>query len=102
MFPDPTEDSAAPFCPYFGTCGGCTLQHYGPASYDALKRGVVDDALRSHKVAATLEATIGAHGDGRSRATLHARGGRVGYMAARSHELVDILACPILVPPLQE
>ena len=49
-----------------------------------------------------LEATIGAHGEGRRRATLHARGGRVGYMAARSHDLVEILACPILVPPLQE
>lgn len=102
MFPDPPEDRATPFCPYFGTCGGCTLQHYGPASYDALKRGLVEDALRSHRVAGTLEATIGAHGDGRRRATLHARGKDVGYMAARSHDLIDIMACPILVPSLRE
>jgi 23S rRNA (uracil1939-C5)-methyltransferase len=102
MLPDPPEDSATPFCPYFGTCGGCTLQHYGPASYDALKRGLVDDALRYHKVQASLEPTIEAHGDGRRRATLHARGTSVGYMAARSHDLVDITACPILVPSLQE
>ena len=102
MLPDPPQDSATPFCPNFGTCGGCTLQHYGPASYDALKRGLVDDALRTHKVAATLEPTIAAHGDGRRRATLHARGQEVGYMAARSHDLIDITACPILVPSLQE
>ena len=102
MLPDPPQDSATPFCPYFGTCGGCTLQHYGPASYDALKRGLVDDALRTHKVAASLEPTIAAHGDGRRRATLHARGQEVGYMAARSHDLIDITACPILVPSLQE
>ena len=99
---DVPEDSADPFCPYFGTCGGCTLQHYGPASYDALKRGLVDDALRYHKVQASLEPTIEAHGDGRRRATLHARGTSVGYMAARSHDLVDITGCPILVPSLQE
>jgi 23S rRNA (uracil1939-C5)-methyltransferase len=102
MLPDPPEDSATPFCPYFGTCGGCTLQHYGPASYDALKRGLVEDALRYHKVQAALEPTIEAHGDGRRRATLHARGASVGYMAARSHDLVDIMACPILVPALEE
>ena len=102
MFPDPPEDSATPFCPYFGSCGGCSLQHYGPASYDALKRGLVEDALRYHRVSATLEPTIAAHGDGRRRATLHARGNKVGYMAARTHDLVDIMACPILVPSLQE
>lgn len=96
------EDRADPFCPYFGSCGGCTLQHLGPASYDALKRGIVEDALRAHRVGAELAPTIAAHGDGRRRATLHARGAAVGYMAARSHELVDIMACPILVPALRE
>ena len=44
---------------------------------------------------------IEAHGDGRRRATLHARGKEVGYMAARSHDLIDIAACPILVPALR-
>lgn len=102
MPPDPPEDTADPFCRYFGACGGCTLQHYGPASYDALKRGLVEDALRAHMVAASLDPTIEAHGDGRRRATLHARGRDVGYMAARSHDLVDIAACPILVPALAE
>ncbi len=97
---EPPEDRADPFCPYFGTCGGCTLQHYGPASYDALKRGLVEDALRVARVEAVLEPTIAAHGDGRRRATLHARGKAVGYMAARSHELIDIVQCPILVPSL--
>jgi 23S rRNA (uracil1939-C5)-methyltransferase len=96
------QDRADPFCPYFGTCGGCMLQHYGPASYDALKRGLVEDALRYHRVEAVLEATMPAYGDGRRRATLHARGPSVGYMAARSHDLIDIAACPILVPALQQ
>ena len=35
---------------------------------------------------------IDAHGDGRRRATLHARGKAVGYMQARSHDLLDIAA----------
>lgn len=99
---EPPEDRADPFCPYYERCGGCTLQHLGPASYTSYKRSLVESALRKDQVQATLEPLIPAHGDGRRRATLHARGTAVGYMAARSHDLVDIAVCPILVPALQE
>ncbi len=100
--PAEPEDRATPFCPYFGTCGGCTLQHYGPASYLALKQELVESALRNAHVTAVVAAPIEAHGDGRRRATLHARGPVVGYMQARSHDLLDIAKCPILVPALAQ
>jgi 23S rRNA (uracil1939-C5)-methyltransferase len=96
------EDRAEPFCPYFGTCGGCTLQDFGPAAYTARKTEAVERALRNAHVPATMAPLIPAHGDGRRRATLHARGKAVGYMQARSHDLLDIAACPILVPALQQ
>lgn len=101
QLPEPA-DRAEPFCPYFGSCGGCTLQHYGPPSYLALKQELVEAALRDAHVPASVSPLIEAHGDGRRRATLHARGKAVGYMALRSHELIDIAACPILVPALAE
>jgi 23S rRNA (uracil1939-C5)-methyltransferase len=94
------EDRADPFCPYFGTCGGCTLQHLGPAAYDAAKRRLVAAPLLAAHVAATPAPLVAAHGAGRRRATLHARGKAVGYMAARRHDVVDIARCPILVPAL--
>src|SRR3569833_671916 len=59
------EDHAEPFCPYFGTCGGCTLQHYGPATYFALKQELVESAKHKAHVAAPVAAPIEAHGDGR-------------------------------------
>ena len=96
------EDTAEPFCPYYERCGGCTLQHLGPVSYERHKRGLVEDALRHARVEAVLEPMIPAHGEGRRRTTLHARGKEVGYMARRSHDLVDIAICPILVPALAE
>jgi 23S rRNA (uracil1939-C5)-methyltransferase len=99
--PEP-EHRIDPFCPYFGTCGGCRLQHFAPPDYLAHKQGHVEAALRNGHVAATLEPMRDAHGDGRRRATLHARGKAVGYMMARSHDLVDIAACPILVPALAQ
>ena len=96
------EDRTEPFCPYFGSCGGCTLQHFGPPSYFALKQELVESALRAAHVVADVKPVIEAHGDGRRRATLHARGKAVGYMQARSHDLLDIAACPILVPALEQ
>lgn len=100
--PPDLNDTAEPFCPYYEACGGCTLQHLGPASYTAYKRSIVEDALRFSRVEASLAPMIEAHGDGRRRATLHARGTEVGYMQRRSHDLVDITQCPILVPALRE
>jgi 23S rRNA (uracil1939-C5)-methyltransferase len=99
--PEPAEDRAEPFCQYFGSCGGCSLQHFGPASYDAFKRQQAEEPLRRGHIEARLAPTIAAHGRGRRRATLHARGKAAGYMMARSHELLDIESCPILVPALQ-
>ncbi|MBI4922158.1 MAG: class I SAM-dependent RNA methyltransferase [Devosia nanyangense] len=98
--PEP-DTRAEPFCRYFGTCGGCTLQHFGPPSYMAYKQELVETALRSAHIVAEVAPLIEAHGDGRRRATLHARGAAVGYMKARSHDLLDIAACPILVPALE-
>ncbi|MEQ1769949.1 MAG: RNA methyltransferase [Devosia sp.] len=95
------EDRAEPFCRYFGTCGGCSLQHFGPAAYDAFKRGMVEAPLRNAHIAVQLQPMLAAHGTGRRRATLHARGKAAGYMRAKSHDLLDIESCPILVPALQ-
>src|SRR5690348_14416085 len=71
--PAEPEDRAEPFCPYFGRCGGCTLQHLGPAAYAALKTELVERPLRAAHIEAEIAPLIVAHGDGRRRATLHAR-----------------------------
>ena len=98
-------DRVAPFCPYFGICGGCATQHIAQASYAAWKRDIVVQTLLRAGFDAPVGPLIDAHGRGRRRITLHARfdgGTRVGYMAARSHELVEIAFCPIAEPELKE
>ena len=100
----PAADRIAPFCPHFGTCGGCAVQHWQEESYRDWKRGLVETALRHRRLEAAVGDLIDAHGDGRRRATLHVRfaRGRVlaGFMEKRSHRLLDLDACPILVPAL--
>lgn len=95
------DDRAEPFCAYYGTCGGCSLQHLGPLAYAAFKRGLVTDALARAHASTEVAPLRLAHGQGRRRATLHARGKAAGYMKARSHDLIDIESCPVLVPALQ-
>lgn len=95
---------AAPVCALFTRCGGCAVQHMDAATYRAWKQGLVAEALGRAGLAVTVEPLVDAHGAGRRRVTFHARreDGRmpVGFMAARSHDLVEVENCPVLVPEL--
>jgi len=96
----PAPNRIDPFCPHFGACGGCQLQHMDRPSYEAFKTGLVETPLRFAGIDLAVSRFIDAAGDGRRRATLHARREGVGYMRLRSHEVHDLDACPILVPAL--
>ena len=96
----PAPNRIAPFCPHFGACGGCQLQHMDRPSYEAFKIGLVETPLQFAGIDAKVSRFIDASGAGRRRATLHARREGAGYMRLRSHQVHDINACPILVPAL--
>ncbi len=95
----------APFCPYFGVCGGCAIQHWQAERYRAWKREVVVETLAQAGLACEVAPLIDAHGKGRRRVTLHARMGphgalKVGFAAANTHDIVAVDGCPILDPAL--
>lgn len=101
----PSPDRIDPFCAYFGTCGGCAIQHWDASAYRAWKRGLVVEALTQAKVACEVGEVADAHGEGRRRATFHARRGNgddlaVGFAAQGSHAIVPIEQCPIFAPAL--
>ena len=101
----PSAERVAPFCPWFGRCGGCAVQHMSEPAYARWKRGLIVEALNQAGVAAEVEPLVDAHGSGRRRATFHARfphGGadEVGFMRARSHDIVSIDGCPLFAPAM--
>lgn len=103
-----SPDRIAPACPHFGACGGCALQHWAPGAVAVWKRGRIENALRFVGLEADVGETRDAHGAGRRRVTLHIRrvetGGEprvlAGFMRAKSHDLIDLDTCPLLVPAL--
>jgi 23S rRNA (uracil1939-C5)-methyltransferase len=94
-----------PICRHFGVCGGCTVQHWADEPYRDWKRGLVSTALAQARLEAEVDALIDAHGEGRRRATMHARRSargviEVGFAALRAHHIVGIDRCPVLAPSL--
>ncbi len=106
-----SPDRVQPICPYFGTCGGCATQSLAPVLYRSWKQGLLVQALSMAHVDAPVDPMLPAHGEGRRRATFHARAAArvnmlaaappaVGFMQARSHAIVAIEHCPILAPAM--
>jgi 23S rRNA (uracil1939-C5)-methyltransferase len=94
-----------PFCPHFGICGGCAIQHWESEHYRAWKRALVVELLAQARLDCEVHPLIDAHGLGRRRITLHARMGthevlKVGFAAAGLHDIIPIDRCPILAPGL--
>ena len=102
----PSHERDTPVCKHFGQCGGCAMQHWSLVEYHIWKRSLVVEALaQAGLIAPVDEVIIDAHGQGRRRATLHARRGNrdvleVGFTAPRAHHIVAIDRCPILAPGL--
>ena len=102
----PSPERIAPICALFGTCGGCAMQHWAHEPYAAWKRGLLLQALAQHDLTADVKPLVDAHGKGRRRVVFHARkiDGRVecGFMARRTHRLIGVEHCPILVSALAD
>jgi 23S rRNA (uracil1939-C5)-methyltransferase len=100
-----SPERIAPFCPHFGVCGGCAIQHWQPDRYRAWKRNLVVETLKQAHLDCEVAPLVDGHGLGRRRMTLHARMGthdvlKVGFAAAYSHDIVPVDRCPILDPGL--
>lgn len=100
-----SPERIAPFCPHFGVCGGCAIQHWETERYRAWKRDIVVTTLAQDGIVCEVAPLVDAHGAGRRRITLHARMGmhdvlKVGFAAVSSHDIVPIDRCPILDPHL--
>jgi len=99
---------ATPFCPAFGVCGGCQVQHMTYPAQLSWKEQIVRNALRriggfadvkvEHPVGMTFPRQY------RNKMSLvvqpTASGPQIGFYQQRSHALVPIDGCPVVLPQL--
>lgn len=102
----PAPERIAPRCKYFGACGGCHYQHMPYAQQLETKTQIVRDQLaRIGGIAdAQVHATIGADDPWhyRNHIQFHvAPDGKLGFMAARTNEVVPVDECHILARPIE-
>ena len=105
-----SPERATPFCPVFGTCGGCQAQHLSYEGQLRWKTRLVRDALEriGGFAGVAVEPTIGmdlprAY---RNKMALVVRasdeGADFGFYQMRSHEFVPIAGCPVVLPQLDD
>ena len=98
-------DRREPPCPHFGDCGGCALQHLTTAAYGAWKTDLLRDLLaRNGLDDAAVEPLHFSPPGSRRRATFAIRRRRedaiVGFNERHSHRVVDLGACPVVLPQI--
>jgi 23S rRNA (uracil1939-C5)-methyltransferase len=100
---EPGPHHIAPVCRHFGQCGGCQLQELDEPSLADFVEARVANASTSQELGA--ERFTPPHLSppaSRRRASLRAESsaGRVvlGYREAKSHRIVELSECPVLVP----
>ena len=100
-----SADRIAPPCPHFGACGGCAAQHLGDALYYRWKRDMVATAFSHRGLTPDIADVIAVPPGRRRRATFAtARRGAgiiLGFHEEGSHTLVDIAACPVMLPAIE-
>ncbi len=100
---------AKPFCPVFGVCGGCQVQHLAYPAQLAWKEQIVRSALRriGGFAQADVRRPVGMTNPRNYRNKMALVVDRppsgdtsFGFYQARSHALVRIDSCPVVLPQL--
>jgi 23S rRNA (uracil1939-C5)-methyltransferase len=98
-----------PRCPYFGTCGGCQLQHIPYEDQLEMKRAAIKDAMENEGVAGIeIKPALGMEDPWFYRnkiqfpIRLQNNHLQMGYFKQKTHEVVNIKECYIQDPYLTE
>lgn len=99
----PGPHHIAPACRHFGTCGGCQLQQLDEETLAQFVESRVANASAGQELGAEqITAPHLSPPHSRRRASLRAESSQgrivIGYREAKSHRVVELAECPVLVP----
>lgn len=105
---EPSPDRVQPECRYFGTCGGCELQHISYTAQLKAKYEMIRGALASGKLSTEVIGVLeplepSAPYTYRRRVSLHLDpNGKLGFYREGSRAVVAIDECPISVEEIEK
>lgn len=107
---EPNTERISPACPFYGTCGGCALQHASYSLQMQIKDQIVNDAFRKIPGVSTgiiSKCTPSPSQWGyRNKASFPVRqSGKkkvLGFFRQGSHDLVPVDRCPVLDPQIEK
>ncbi len=91
----------APLCPYYGTCGGCQLQHLKASAQLSAKRTFILDALRRIGKITLPDLLVIPSSKPfayRRHIRLKLQAGKLGFIGADSTTFVPVQHCPLFLP----
>jgi 23S rRNA (uracil1939-C5)-methyltransferase len=100
----PSADRREAPCPVFTVCGGCQLQHLPEEAQIRYKVEAMREVLArigkitSYDLLPPIPSPLPFHY--RTRAQLKVERGEIGYYRQKSHQIVAIDRCPLLIAPL--
>lgn len=102
----PSQQRIEPICKYFGTCGGCQLQHMSQAAYLKWKKSLVTEPLSRVGITTEPDVLLTYPDASRRKCVFNAQrspeGMVLGFNEKSSNEIVALDTCPILVPLINE
>jgi 23S rRNA (uracil1939-C5)-methyltransferase len=103
----PSPERCLPFCPHFGTCGGCAFQHTTYPNQLKIKQAILTETLSRGHVLKEIEipAPVPSPQTEGYRYTIRlhiAKNGAIGFHQTGSNALVEIEQCPLATPALNK
>jgi len=102
---DPSPFRIEPACRYFGTCGGCQLQHIPHEMQIRLKEEILMDCMKRQAQTDTNLSEPIIDSDPwhyRLRGQFKVSHGSIGFYRERTREIVDIDYCPLMRENINE
>ncbi len=98
------EDYLSLSCPYFYQCGGCQLRHLNQEEQEAFKALKVQKLFfqNANMKIDKPSITPTSFNHYRNKASFHIENGKVGYFKEGTHELLEVSACLLLNPKINE
>jgi len=100
---EPSPERVKPECEYYGRCGGCHLQHIPYDLQVKLKGDILSDCLkRIGKIDTELSDPLvpDSPWNYRLRAQFKVSGNNIGFYREKTHEVVNIVSCPLMTPEI--